>query len=227
MDYKTKSELQEQLTRIYLRLNGFFVTQLVVHSSEHGKIKTELDAVAIRMPFHNQPDRQVGFDPVLDLTESRIEVLICEVKSAGEASRFNAALTENLSAIQYVMRWIGALPEDEIVNRSFSLQEQFRLRGKTPPTTISKHGIRVRGLLFRPETDKRFPNRPFFVCGGDMLSYVHSCLVSAAPRDTCATTYDLTSWGSDEPIIKYMKSLKAGKIGTMKDMYQQLLGKNG
>ncbi len=211
--------------RLYLRLNGFFVTPLIVHSSEFGKTKTELDAVGIRMPFHAQPDRQVGFDPLLELIEPKIEVVLCEVKSRGEKGHFNPALTDNLSALQYVLRWVGAFSAQELDEVSISLQKQLKLPQKKPPTVVLERGVRVRCLIFKPETDRRYDGRPFFICGGDLLPYIHSCLVPEATRNTCATTYDLTSWGRDEPIVKYVKSLKTGNLGRMKDMYKQLLGK--
>lgn len=49
-----KSEINEMLTALYLRLNGYFTTGLVVHSDEWGNVKTEADVVAIRMPHHSQ-----------------------------------------------------------------------------------------------------------------------------------------------------------------------------
>ena len=74
---------------LYLRLNGFFVTGFIVHSPLHGQNRVELDALALRLPYNCEPERQIGPDPVLELSEKYTDLAICEVKSKGQQLQFN------------------------------------------------------------------------------------------------------------------------------------------
>ena len=87
-----KSEVQEDLLSLYLRLNGFFVSSLIVHSHQHGHNRTEIDALAVRFPHNSEPERKVGPDEYLETSAEHIDLLICEVKSGGSPLRFNPAL---------------------------------------------------------------------------------------------------------------------------------------
>ena len=91
---KVKSKAQEDLALLYLRLNGFFVTGFIAHSPIHGQNLTEIDALALRMPYSAEPEREVGPHGLLDLSSNHTDLIICEVKSRGKPLRFNGALTE-------------------------------------------------------------------------------------------------------------------------------------
>src|SRR5271154_6799437 len=84
-----KGKLQESIVTLYLRLNGYFTTSLIVHHSEVGKNTTDLDVLAVRFPWHSQPDRQVGSAPELECPDAGIDLIIGEVKSVGEPLQFN------------------------------------------------------------------------------------------------------------------------------------------
>jgi hypothetical protein len=56
-----RSDIQERLLHLYLRLNGYFVSGFIPHSHEHGKILTQVDALAVRHPFNCEPKR--GIEP--------------------------------------------------------------------------------------------------------------------------------------------------------------------
>lgn len=43
-----QSDIDEALVTLYLRLNGYFTSGLVVHSPIHGQATTEVDCLAIR-----------------------------------------------------------------------------------------------------------------------------------------------------------------------------------
>lgn len=58
-DKKAKSHVQENLLNLYLRLNGFFITGFIVHSPELGKNRAEIDALAIRLPYNDEPERVI------------------------------------------------------------------------------------------------------------------------------------------------------------------------
>src|SRR5690242_15756272 len=99
-DAKRHSMLQEQLVDLYLRLSGFFTTGHIVHSSRHGNNLTEVDILALRMPFNADVEREVGTHDLLDLEGNKTDLLICEVKSRGQKVRFNDALTGKIEALQ-------------------------------------------------------------------------------------------------------------------------------
>ena len=75
----TKSELQEQLVRLFLRLNGYLTSGLIIHSSQKGNNKTELDIVAVRFPNHKQIDRRVECSKYMDYPTDSIDIIIGEV----------------------------------------------------------------------------------------------------------------------------------------------------
>ena len=80
---KRRSVLEEELLQLYLRLNGYFVTGFIVHSSIHGRNKTEVDALAVRFPYNAEPERGLGPSPLLEPSATLLDLLICEVKSRG------------------------------------------------------------------------------------------------------------------------------------------------
>ena len=87
----TKGEVQEGLVALYLRLNGYFTTGFIVQSPTPGRVTTELDVLAVRMPHNAEPVRVIGGAPELDRWDSGMDFIIGEVKSHGEPLQFNAA----------------------------------------------------------------------------------------------------------------------------------------
>ena len=55
MTDKEKSTIQEQLATLYLRLNGYFTTGYIIHTSKND-IEGELDIIGVRFPYHKQDD---------------------------------------------------------------------------------------------------------------------------------------------------------------------------
>ena len=53
-----KSSVQEDLVALYLRLNRFFVTRFIVHSPVYDENRTEIDGLALRLPFNSEPERE-------------------------------------------------------------------------------------------------------------------------------------------------------------------------
>jgi hypothetical protein len=219
---RSRSRIQEDLVLLYLRLNGFFVTEFIVHSAEHGKTKTQVDGLALRMPYSSQPDRIVGPHELLGLAESRIELCLCEVKSRGGQLQFNRALYSDPRAVASVFRWAGVFAEVEVDSLAVEFAEAIRPRdtpGDGAPTLTGPNGTRIRGLLFSPERNARRPNQPWFVSGPELLQYVWLCLCPVMPRRSCSTTYDLHAWGPYEPIVKYFKSRGKDGPGDMEALY--------
>src|SRR5580658_7819091 len=77
-DAKLRSRMQEQLLSLYLRLNGYFVSGLIVHSPTPGENFTEVDLLGIRFPRSREPERQIDSDPLLETSTDLIDLVICE-----------------------------------------------------------------------------------------------------------------------------------------------------
>lgn len=220
MATRAQSMLQEELVVLYLRLNGFFVSQFVVHSPVHGRNTTELDALAVRFPFNTEPERQVAPDPLLNLSTKYTDLVFCEVKSRGQKLCFNEALSRNQEAIESVLRWAGLFPEAEVPPIAESLCQALATGSSDgPATSYGSRETRIRALLFSPESDSRRNNQPWFVTGPELMNYVWHCLSPREPRNTCATTYDLQVWGRHELIVRYFKSTGAHGPGDINALY--------
>lgn len=224
MDESNRSRVQEALLHLYLRLNGYFVSSLIVHSKEYGKIDAQIDAVAVRHPLHRQPERQVGPSPFLHPTGT--DLLICEVKSYGQQLQFNEPLREDAAVIQSALRWAGLFDEEETTRVGRELQSILQPstpadKGETGIPGVG--GVTVRPLLCSPEQRHSRPNQPWFACGEEIFSYIAKCVNPATQRKDCSTRYDITAWGlSLTPTIKYFKQRPAGDAGEMKDLYEFL-----
>ena len=157
----TRPKIHEALCVLYLRLNGYFTTGLIVHSQEWGNNRTEIDCLAVHHPNHTQPDRQIGPSPFLALFDDRIDLLICEVKSIPSEVAFNPRLCSDPVVIERVLQWAGILSNNEIPR----VVEQLRpilsegLNATHAQNGVLAPGIRVRGLLCCPPATKaELPN---------------------------------------------------------------------
>src|SRR3989344_887667 len=107
-----RSDVQENLFSLYLRLNGYFVTGFIVHASNGSK--TEIDALAVRFPHHREPEREIGSSRVLDISDSLVDFLVCEVKSGKEDINFNTSFRDDTEAVASVLNRFGAFTDKEI-----------------------------------------------------------------------------------------------------------------
>jgi hypothetical protein len=112
--HMNKGELQEVIATLYMRLNGYFTSGLIVHHPDTGKNLTDVDVLAVRFPWHVQPDRQVGPSPELECTETEIDIIIGEVKSIGQPLQFNASVRDSPEAVCRILQWTGAFEQQEI-----------------------------------------------------------------------------------------------------------------
>src|ERR1700731_3077069 len=110
-----KSEIQETLVSLYLRLNGYFVSGFIVHAPgiDSAGNRTQVDALAIRLPYNSEPEREVMPSEYLQIPTGTTDIALCEVKGGHEALQFNQGL-RGPDAIRSVLRWIGAFEEKEM-----------------------------------------------------------------------------------------------------------------
>lgn len=220
-------KVQEELVSLYLRLNGFFVTGFIVHSPIHGRNQSELDALALRLPFNSEPEREIGPDLLLNLSTEHTDLALCEVKSKGQQLQFNKALTGSPGVVATVLRWSGLFENSEVDGLCGALRAALsprRTPAGTAPTIIGPRGVRIRGLLFSPERKSRRPNQPWFVTGPEVMEYVWRCLCPPTRRPSCTTTYDFQLWGNHEPIVRYFKSVGTDGPGDIDALYTFING---
>ena len=153
------SDLHEHLLRLYLRLNGFFTSDFIVHSSETAKNKTEVDTIGVRFPNNGEPERQGKPDPWLDLSKHNVEFAICEAKTK---PRFNRALYCDKRAIETILRWGGMFTPATLIKLVPKVQAILSPERK-PSATIRRtepyDGVVVRSLLFCPASTSGAANR--------------------------------------------------------------------
>ncbi|MCG7984933.1 MAG: hypothetical protein JAY90_19545 [Candidatus Thiodiazotropha lotti] len=227
LNSKQKSNIQENLLSLYLRLNGYFVTGFIVHSPDRGKIATEIDVLGVRFPYSSEPERQVEADASLDLSTSRLELAICEVKSKGEPLHFNNALLKSPNRIASILRWAGIHKEENIEKLSDQVHKSLQTKNLTksrPPTIEYGANSRIRGLLCSPERHEQRDNQQWFISEKMLFEYIHHCLCPDNPRDTCTTRYDFGQWGEYEKTVRYFKSREDGSYGTIKNLYEYYQG---
>jgi len=107
-----KSDIQETLVALYLRLNGYFVSGFIVHATYGAS--TELDVLAVRFPRHEEPEREVEPCDRLAIPQDRIDFLVGEVKGGSNNVNFNARFRTDPNSIRTVLRRFGAFGNAEI-----------------------------------------------------------------------------------------------------------------
>ncbi len=216
--------VNEALAVLYLRLNGYFTTGLVLHSSESGRNETEIDVLAIRHPNHAQLDRVVVSAPFLGLETGLIDLLICEVKSVPAKVAFNPRLC-NPKVLQRVLEWAGVLPKEEVQRVAAELIPilQAGLGASGAHAGVSAPHLRVRGLLCCPPASDGDLPTGWCLRGSEIMRYVTECFSPDVARDTCSTRYNFVQWGRQlSPIVQYFKSLEDPARASVAGLHQAL-----
>jgi hypothetical protein len=220
------NNLQEELVRLFLRLNGYFTTGLIIHSNILGKNSTELDVIGVRFPNHNQNDREIGCCEYLKIPSNTIDIIIGEVKGGSERNQFNLALRDNRDVIEKLIGWIGAFSIEE----QSKVVDELKLLIKPKPTNSSEEFVSLkvdgkfgnftlRPIIFAIDSAAPRNNQVRYVCGQLILDYIWTCLRPNKPREECSTIYDYESWGdSYKSIVRYFKDESRISPGTMKDV---------
>ncbi len=219
-----QSDVDEALAVLYLRLNGYFTTGLIIHSAEHGRATTEVDCIAIRMPNHQQTDRVVDDAPFLKVEPGLTDLIVCEVKSNAANVVFNNPLKTDLQAIKALLQWAGAYPDNAIA----SVAEGFQplLADDADPDSVVSgivaEGVRVRGLLCCPTCEPTTGAR-WLLDGAEILRYADECFNPAERRETCSVRYNFQQWSY--PLSRIVTWIKDGRRQTpltVDGLYQHL-----
>jgi hypothetical protein len=231
MTERAKSHLQEKLVALYLRLNGYFSTGLIIQSAEDNNVDGEVDIIGVRFCNHRQKDRLIECSRYLDIpNDSKIDIIIGEVKGGKKSQlQFNESIRENDDRRYKLLTWLGFV-EDKHIDE---INEELRLRIQTKEANSSEKFerinypfedgiISIRPMLFAPDRAKPRNNQVRFINGQQMIDFCWECFKPKKRRETCATDYwAINNWGEQfENLVTYFKQPNKTEQGTMQEMYE-------
>ena len=225
-----RSDVQETLVSLYLRLNGYFVSGFIVHAPH--RTRTEMDALAVRFPNHQEPEREVQSCEHLAIPANHIDFIVGEVKGGGSAVNFNSRFRENPAAIRTVLRRFGAFNETEItdvVSRVSDVLVPANLKRAPafPELNLavfqSDCGVaKLRFVPFAPEQSRPDAHARPYVFGDDMMTFVWRCFRPEQQRPMCDDHYNYELWGPQfTSMVDYFKQPTRHTAGTVADLYQE------
>ncbi len=203
----------EYLTRLYLRLKGYLVSNLIIHSEVPGNSSSELDILGYRMPFHAQKDRKVNIHDFLESSNERIEIIIADVKNCKNIDnvKFNEGLRKDSSSIKKLIEWIGCYEKvnEELVNK-FELY--LNLHKKKDWENYSHFDEDLPDGKFRFKFTFFCPSLPAwnglgfkYIHGEEMNNFIWECLNNLNKIDTCSRVYSNKGWNELEEYVKFFK----------------------
>src|SRR5260221_6616142 len=199
-----KSDTQELVVSLYLRLNGYFVSGFIVHS--HDRTTTEMDVLAVRFPHHQEPEREVQPCARLEIPDEHIDFLVGEVKGGQGPVNFNAGFRSNPPAITTVLNRFGAFDHAERsrVERTVPrlLDPASLLKAKAFPTldvatsaVLGSRSAKLRLIPFAAEQRRPNHHSRAYVYADDMLEYIWRCFRPEQRRPLCDDHYNYELWG--------------------------------
>lgn len=232
MTNKEKSNIQENLVKLYLRLNGYFTTGFIIHSSEN-KINSEIDNISIRFPNHSQNDTEHNSSEYLGVSKN-IDIIISEVKSKGVKLQFNKSLYEKNCNQNWskLLSWIGVFNSSQIDKISSEIIELIK---PTQNSNLKEFRsieniktdfglVNLRAILFSPEKTSQNSSDKI-INWTEINNFIWLCLCPNEERINCGTKYDLTAWGSEfEYIVKIYKSRQKeqNELKSIDELYSEI-----
>lgn len=219
----------EYVSKLYLRLKGFLVTNLIIHSEVQGDSSSELDIIAVKLPFHTQNDRQINLPDFLGTTSESIQVLVADVKNVKNQDKvkFNKGLRRQRKSICKLIEWIGCFDTvnvgviteiEELLNqhdcRSSNFTNYF-LENKT-----GKYEIKF--TFFCPQLNEWDGNGYKYIHGSEIMSFIWQCLNTQEKIDSCSRQYNLSGWMELAPYVKYFK--QRSTVPTIEDFQSEYFG---
>mgnify|MGYP003673604525 CR=1 FL=1 len=206
----------EYLTKLYLRLKGYVVSNLIIHSNEQGNSASEIDVIGVRMPFHLQEDRQVEVVDNLECSPDRIEILIADVKNTKNLDlvKFNKGLRNREDSIKKLIGWLGCydIIEDELVKKfsaHLNLHADNQINGFSQFQDNLKVGFfNFKFTFFCPSLDLWNGKGFKYINGTQMIDFIWECLNEERIIETCSRRYNFEGWNEFENYIKFFKESK-------------------
>jgi hypothetical protein len=225
-----KSDIQETLVSLYLRLNGYFVNGFIVHASRG--VGTEMDVLAVRFPRYQEPEREVQPCQHLAIPAERIDFIVGEVKGGSGGINFNARFRDNPQAIRSVLYRFGAFADAEI-DRVCSAVADMLDPGKLKRsisfpefdvTLCEAAGMQKAKLRFVPfaaeQRRSSGVNRPY-IFEDDLLGFVWRCFRTEQRRQRSDVRYNYELWGPQfVQLVRYFKDASHTTHGTIQDIYR-------
>lgn len=203
----------ELLTKLYLRLKGYVVSNLIMHSEINGNSKSELDIVAIRMPYHSQEYRQVKIPDYLECSNTRIEILIGDVKNYTNLNNveFNKGLRRCKESIKQLIEWLGIyeIITDNVIERfelNLNLHRNKELKSFAEfeeDLTFGK--FKLKFTFFCPSLSQWDGNGFKYIHGEEIIDFVWECLKDVKKIETCSRRYDFGGWNELEYYVRFFK----------------------
>lgn len=222
-----KADINEALATLYLRLNGYFTTGLILHSPKWGQARTETDCLAIRHPGHCQSERGVETAEFLGIQKGEVDLIVCEVKSVPEQIAFNEPLRTDLESVHALLRWAGVFDERQVLSVAVRLQPLFSdgVEAARSRSGVVEGRYRIRGLLCCPPASEEDCKGRWCLVGPEILRFVNECFNPSVRRDACSTRYNFQQWGyALAPIVQYFKDsdVPKGSRPTLQGLYEHL-----
>jgi len=203
----------EFLTKLYLRLKGFVVSNLIIHSDRQGNSKSELDIVGIRMPFHLQRDRQVNVPDYLDCSQERIEVIFADVKNYEKLVnvKFNKGLRRDQSSIVKLLEWVGCFERvtGELVTKFdhyLNLHRKLDWNGFAQFAEDSVIGsFNFKFTFFCPRLAEWNGIGFKYIHGDEMINFIWECLNDKQIIESCSRRYAFEGWNELEIYVRFFK----------------------
>ncbi len=226
-----KSDIQEILVSLYLRLNGYFVSGFIVHASR--RVGTEMDVLAVRFPRHKEPVREVHPCNHLAIPANCIDFIVGEVKGGSNNVNFNVRFRDDPEAIRTVLQRFGAFADAEIdrvcaavpgilepgkLKRSASFPElDVALCGEA----AGMQNAKLRFVPFAAEQRRSSGATRPYVFEDDLLGFVWTCFRPEQQRQGCDVRYNYELWGPQfVRLVSYFKDASRTAPGTIQDIYQ-------
>jgi len=221
-----EARVSESLSTLFLRLNGFFTTGLILHSSKKGTVAGEIDCFAVRFPNRiPKTDYSIEDSGLLNISNKLTDLVFCEVKSSKPS--FNKSL-ENFRNIEQSLYWAGVHTKKEIeaVAPKFADLLKNKDYSKLSQDGVVCGNVRVRALLLCPKCAKRGDN-DLYINGADIMKYIHDSLIKSGRPDNCNRNYNSEIWGTEfSNIVAWFKGRPEGEAPKFKDLCAALI-KNG
>ena len=206
----------ENLSNLYLRLKGYIITNLIIHSENQGDLKSELDILGVRMPFHLQENRKVDVFDYLESSTEYIEIIIADVKNIKNINnvRFNDGLRKYDSSIQQLIDWIGiSKQEKDLLNQfrnSLNLHKSTELNGyQSFNENLSIGKFSFKFTFFCPSLSKWNGKGFKYIHGDEIIDFIWECLNTTAIIDTCSRKYNFENWNEYENYVRFFKNAKS------------------
>lgn len=203
----------ESLSRLYLRLKGYVTSNLILHSDQEGNSRSELDIIAIRMPHHSQEYRWVNIPDYLDCSDSRIEIIIADVKNYTKLDnvQFNKGLRKNKESIKQLIDWLGIyemVTAEQIYKfeNSLNSHRNKELKGFAEFNEDLPLGkFKFKFTFFCPSLSEWSGKGFKYIHGKEMIDFAWECLNDTKKIKTCSRRYDFGGWNELEYYVRFFK----------------------